>query len=192
MGIELIDKWASVLVCMAWAWLSIRTTNCLRTITRGTVAHTRRIVWLIKIVATLIAASNIFGVALEFHLHRFPSAALAGLVVLFALTDKVEAIVPMKPAQGPSAYVEAWREYSRLRKTAIRPVILLVIIGLLGIGLAAELESRLTQPVLTVLFWIIVSVAVVLFLIFLFNEWNWNTGLALGVDTVSGVFGLRR
>jgi hypothetical protein len=172
MRIDLIDKWAPVLVCVGWGWLSIRTTSCLRTITRRAVGHTVRRVRLLKLVATVIAATNIFGVALTFHLRWIPSALLAGLIVRLALADKVEEIVPEKPVQDPAAFAEAWREYSRLRRNAIRPVILLLLVGLVGILFVAALETHLTERTLTVLLWIGVSFAVVSFLIFAYNEWK--------------------
>ena len=172
MSIELVDKWASILISAVWCWVSIRTTTSLRTVTRRAVAHTLRTVWLIKVLATIVAAGTVFGVARDFGLQWSPSAVLAGLLVLFALTDKVEAIVPEKPVQTPSAYAEAWEEYSRLRKNTIRPVILLVMIGFVGIVLTAALRTRLTHQALTVLFWIVVFIALVSVLIFAYNEWK--------------------
>jgi len=129
MSVNLFDKFAPILVCVVWVWLSIRTTKSLQTITRQTVAHTRRVVWLIKLLATLVAAGNVFGVALDFHLNWFVGAVISAAVVLLALTDKVEAIVPEKPSQHPSAYSEAWKEYRRLRKNSYVLAFFLLLIG---------------------------------------------------------------
>src|SRR5437016_1569358 len=83
----------------------------------------------IKLLATLVAAGNVFGVALDFHLNWFVGAVISAAVVLLALTDKVEAIVPEKPSQHPSAYSEAWKEYRRLRKNSYVLAFFLLLIG---------------------------------------------------------------
>ncbi len=165
MRVDLFDKWAPILVCGIWVWVSIRTTSWLRRITRQTVAHTRRTVWLIKFVATVVAAGNVFGAALAFHLRWFLGAILAAVTVLFALTDKVEAIVPGKPPQDPSAYSQAWREYLRLRKNAYLSAILLVLVGLSGFALTAAIGPGLT-------FWIVATAILGLFSFWAFNEWK--------------------
>jgi hypothetical protein len=172
MKLDLIARYAGILVCAVWVLASARTTVVLRNITRRSVAHTRRLVWLIKIIAMIVGAGTIFGLSTDFGLHWLLGGFLSTLVVLFALTDKVEAIVPTPPPQNRLAYSRAWQEYKRLRKDAVIPAILLVLLGLSWIALTAELQTRLTSHTLNILFWIVIFAAIVLLVTGTYNGWK--------------------
>jgi hypothetical protein len=123
-------------------------------------------------VATIVASSSVFGLATQFRLHWFLSSVLAALVVLLALIDKVEAITPQTPIQDPFAYSEAWKEYSRLRRNALRPLISLLLIIMGGFASFAVLAPRMDPRTLYLLFWILASALLVMFFLFVYNEWK--------------------
>lgn len=169
---DLIDKYAEILVCALWVLAAVRTTFVLRNITRQSVAHARWMVWSIKVAAMIVGAGTVFGLATDFGLNRLLGGFLSAVVLVFSLTDKVEAIVPTAPPQSRAAYSQAWKEYKRLRKNAVIPAILLALLGLSCVALTAELETRLTVQTLTVLFWIAVFTAIALFLICAYTGWK--------------------
>lgn len=172
MTLNFTDKWAPILVCVAWIWLSVQTTRCLRTITCGTAHHARRTVWLIKLFATIVASSNVFGVARLFGLHWSLSAALAALVVLFALTDTVTEIMPARSPQVSAAYAKSWREYSRLRKRTNYWVIMLLSIVLSGFVLTVALGIRLNERGFRILFCVVACGAGITFVGYAYSQWK--------------------
>ena len=165
---------AAVPVCAAWIWLSVRTTSCLRTITRGTARHSPRIVWLIKVFATIVASSNVIGIAVSLGLHWIISGLLGAVIVLFALADKPTELVPPKPPQVTSAYIASWKEYSRLRKKTILLAIAPVLVVVSWFALEVASGNYLTERAATVLFRIVTCVAILSFVGYAYSAWKFN------------------
>ena len=157
---------------LVWVLTSVRTRATLQFITRRSVAHTRLMVWLVKIPATVMAAGLVFNVATQFRVHWLPSSLLGAIVVLFALADKVEAIVPDAPPQTQPAYSRAWEEYRRLRKNVIRAVVLLLAMGFSGMAFISTLAARLPRESLKAFGWILALGASILFLVYAYCEWK--------------------
>jgi hypothetical protein len=105
-----------LLVFPWWVWLSVRTTRCLRVITRGTIPYSKRTVWLIKILALIVGAGGVAGALVDFGAPWFLVIVPAGIIFFFSVTEDVSEVVPPKPIQDPSAYQSAWREYWQLRR----------------------------------------------------------------------------
>ncbi len=172
---DLIFDFAAILVCAAWTWLSVRTTSCLRTITRGTARYTRRTVWLIKLVAIIVACSNIVGVAMSFGLHWLLSGLLGGVLVLFALTDKAAELTPPRPPQIASAYAQSWQEYSRLRRNIVLFVVTPLVLLLSMFALVVTLGTRLNGVVGTILFGIVACGITLSFAGYAYNGWQFSS-----------------
>lgn len=159
-------------VCSLWAWAAVRTTQCLRVITRGAIPFTKRTLWLMKVLALIVGAGGIAGVLNDFGVPWFLAVVPAGIIVFFSVTEKVTEVVPPKPIQNPSAYQSAWREYWRLRKAYKRSalgfggsLLLLMLTSIFGMRL-----SQFAQIVL-------LAVSVVAFIGSIasmsFNRWKW-------------------
>jgi hypothetical protein len=164
----------TVAVCAAWVWLSVRTSDCLRVITRGTALYSRRTVLLIKIVATVVAAPNVAGAAASFGANWFLDGFLGGVVVLLAVLDKAVEISPATPPQMPSSYSESWQQYLGLRKQLV--IYALILIGLVVASFltAVALGTRLTEHASTVLFWSVSCLATLTFVGYAYNTWKFT------------------
>src|SRR5579862_1711214 len=117
--LRIVSAIATVALCAAWVWLSVRTADCLRVITRGTALYSRRMVLLIKIGATVVAAPNVAGAVASFGVNWFLGGFLGAVVVLLAILDKAVEISPATPPQLPSSYSKSWQQYLGLRKQVI-------------------------------------------------------------------------
>lgn len=105
----------ALLVYPLWIWLAVRTVDCLRFVTGHAVPFAKRTIWLVKILALIVGAGGVFGLALGLGLLWYFAVLPAGVVVLFALLEKTRNIVIPPPQQSPAAYHTAWEEYRRLR-----------------------------------------------------------------------------
>ena len=74
----------------------------------------------------------------------------AGIVVLFALKENVQEIVPPKPTQDASTYRSSWQQYQRLRSDYMRSgkwfaaaSVTLILIAAFGEGLPKAIQIGL-------------------------------------------------
>ena len=122
-----VQQWAlllgAVFVCPPWIWLAVRTRYFLEAVTRHSIPYKKRTVWLIKVLATVIAAGCVAGVLASDGVPWFPAVLPAGVVIFFSLVDHVHEIVPSKPPQEQPAYEAAWQEYWRLRRAYLRSLV---------------------------------------------------------------------
>lgn len=95
---------AALVVCPPWVWLSVRTKQCLRIITGHSVPFSKRIVWLIKILALIIGAGNVAGILVDLGTPWFLAIVPAGIIIFFSLSESVSEVVPPKPVCAPFRY----------------------------------------------------------------------------------------
>lgn len=115
------QKWlaaiASLVVLPPWIWLAVRTKNCLEVITAHSIPFPKRVIWLTKILALIIGAGGLFGVATEFGVPWLLASMPSATVILIALGERVVHVIPPQPAQDASAYRCAWEQSRRLRSS---------------------------------------------------------------------------
>ena len=113
------QKWlpaiASLIVLPPWIWLAVRTGHCLQAITMHSIPFAKRTIWLTKMLALIIGAGGVFGVAIELNMPWFLAILPSGTVVFFALREQVRELVPPKPVQDASVYQSSWQQYRHLR-----------------------------------------------------------------------------
>jgi hypothetical protein len=125
---------AGLCVSAVWTCMALRTTRCLRLITRGTIPYRRLTIWLIKVLALIVGAGGVAGALTDLGAPWFLAIVPTGIIVYFSLTENVAEVVPTKPVQDPATYRTAWQEYRRLRRAyrrsgiAFAATILLVIL----------------------------------------------------------------
>jgi hypothetical protein len=117
---QLVLAIAAVVVYPPWIWLAVSTKHCLKIITRHAIPFPKRTIWLIKIFALIISAGGMFGIADSIGTQWFIAVLPAGLIVYFALKEKVQDVVPPKPVLDAAAYRLAWDDYWRLRSDYLR------------------------------------------------------------------------
>ena len=163
---------AGFVVCPPWVWLAVQTKQCLQVITSRSIPFTKRKIWLIKILALIVGAGNVWGILAEIGTPWFLAMVPAGIVAYFSLGEDVSEIVPPKPIQDPAVHQSAWREYWRLRDSYKRSglgfvaaFILIILVRLVGAKLPESLQIGLFAICLAAFF---VSIAVMSF-----NQWKW-------------------
>ena len=172
------SKWrpaiAALVVCPAWIWLAVRTKDCLRIVTRNSIAFTKRTIWLAKILGLIVGAGVTFGVASDLGMPWFLALIPAGIVVVLATTENVEEVLPPKPMQHLSGYQSSWLEYRRLRQAYKRSWLgfvaafsLIILLSSFGDKLPEAAQTAFTVVCLAALFG---SIAVITF-----NQWKWFT-----------------
>jgi hypothetical protein len=109
------QAFAGLAVSAVWSCMALRTTRCLRLITRGTIPYGRRAIWLIKILALIVGAGGVAGALIDLGTPWLLAIVPAGIILYFSLAENVAEVVPSKPMQDAVAYRSAWREYRRLR-----------------------------------------------------------------------------
>jgi len=85
---------AGLLVCPPWVWLAVRTEQCLEVITGKSIPFSKRKIWLIKILALMVGAGNVWGILAEIGSPWILAIVPAGIIVFFSLRDNVSEIVP--------------------------------------------------------------------------------------------------
>jgi hypothetical protein len=142
------QKWlptiAALVVLPPWIWLAVRTKNCLQVITARTIPFPKRTIWLTKILALIIGAGGVFGAATEFGMPWFLAIVPSATVIFFALRERVEDVVPLKPVQDVSAYRSSWEQYRELRTAYWRSCIwqgAAILCLILTIALAGKLPN---------------------------------------------------
>lgn len=163
----------TAVVCAAWAWLSVRTVDCLRVVTRGTAFYSRRTVLLVKIGATVVAAPNVAVAAASFGANWFLGALFGAIVVLLAVMDKAAEISPATP-QEPSSYKQSWQQYVGLRRQLVIYVLILIGLFVASFLTAVALGSRLTGQASTILFWLVSCAAIVPLAGYAYTAWKFN------------------
>ncbi len=121
---SILDTWlprtASLVVLPPWIWLAVRTTDCLRLVTLHTIPFRQRTIWLTKSLAVVIAGAGIFGSAVQLKVPWLLAAALSGLAVAIALSERVRAISPPKPDHDAALYQSSWQRYRKVRNAYMR------------------------------------------------------------------------
>jgi hypothetical protein len=117
---HLLPAVASVLGLPPWIWLAVRTRDCLQIISAHTIPYPRRTIWLAKILALIVGAGGVLGVAVQLGIPWFLAILPATAVVFFALREHVQEIIPPKPNQDASAYRSSWQQYRHLRSDYVR------------------------------------------------------------------------
>ena len=138
---------AAFVVYPIWIWLSVRTVDCLRFVTGHTVPFAKRTVLLLKVLALIIGAGGIFGIALDLGLSWYFALLPAGVVVFLALREKTREIVVAKPPQSTIAYHSAWEEYRRLRRSTMRCSITFVAVFIGSAAFMFAIEAAKSQTV---------------------------------------------
>jgi len=163
---------AGLLVCPAWVWLAVRTSQCLRVITGHTIPFSRRKIWLIKILALIVGAGNVGGILIGIGVPWLLALLPAAIIVFLSLKENVSEVVPPKPTQDPAVYESAWREYERLRASYRRAGLGFVTAFLLIIPVVFIAE-KLPPYIQTSLF----AVCLVAFLVSIagmsVSQWKW-------------------
>ena len=162
----------SFLVVSVWLVVCVRTTACLRATTRNTVAHSLFMVWAVKICALIICVGSAFSLTSTLRWHWVLGSVLAGLVIFFALLDKVRVITPPVPPQSREAYSRAWQEYRRLRKITWLAGIAFLLAVVMALMSIVELLPRVPSGIFDSLFVTLAALAVVLFFVNIQNEWK--------------------
>jgi hypothetical protein len=167
---------AGLVVCPPWVWLAVRTKQCLQVITSRSIPFSKRTIWLIKILALMVGAGNVWGVLTEIGTPWFLAMVPAGTVAFFSLREKVSEIVPSKPIQDPAVHQLAWREYWRLRDSFKRAglgfvaaFVALILVILASARLPQFMQIGLTAVCLIAL---LVSIAVMSFNRLVLNHWH--------------------
>lgn len=151
-------------VCAVWVWLAVRTTHCLRTVTRGAVPFSARKIWFVKILAVVVGAGNVSGLLVQAGLPWPASILLAAIVVVVALRDSVTPIVVLPPPQAEATYKSAWDRYRQLHKRAVRYG--LALLGVFGIMvLSARVRLTFSTKLGDGLWGLFVVASLVLFLL---------------------------
>jgi hypothetical protein len=149
-----------LLVLPPWIWLAVRTKQCLQIISSRSIPYPKRTIWLIKILALIIGAGGVLGVSDQLGIPWYVAISFAAAVVLFALRENVQEIIPPLPNQNARVYQSSWQEYGRLRNAYMRSLKWLGVIGVLLILLTA-FSDKLPNPIRVVLFslWLVSAVA---------------------------------
>jgi hypothetical protein len=111
---------AALAVLAPWMWMAVRSENCLRFLTGGRIPHTKRTIWLLKILAVIVGAGGVGGVVSDLGLRWYLAVLPSALVIYFGFTEKFGEIVPQTPLQDASAYHASWKIYWRLRRAYLR------------------------------------------------------------------------
>ena len=138
---------ASIVVSL-WIWVAVRTKGALQVLSRGVVPYSRRTIWLLKILALIVGGGGAMGLANDLGAPWLLAIVPAGLILFFAVREKVTELVPPKPLQDVSAYQMAWQEYDRLRKAYMRSLLWFGVAFLtliLASALAASWSNKLPQ-----------------------------------------------
>jgi hypothetical protein len=142
---------AAVLVLPPWVWVAVRTKQSLEIITAHSIPHSKRTVWLVKILALIVGAGGVTGAAAQLGMPWFLAIALGALVVFFSLKESVEQIVPPKPSQDEATYQSSWQTYRRLRSDFARSCKWFAASSL-ALILVTIFADELSRPVLIGLF----------------------------------------
>jgi hypothetical protein len=174
---DVIENWAKaiglLMVLPPWIWMAVRTGNCLRFVTRGSIPYRKRTIWLIKILALIVGGGSVAGAAAGFGAPTFVAVVAAGLVVVASLTEKVVDVALPKPMQDPSAYRSAWQEYWRVRRVARRwivgpsPAFVLLVLALVALG------QKLPEVVWSMLMAICFVAIVASMMVASVHQWKW-------------------
>jgi len=100
--------------------MAVRTQHCLQVITTHSIPFRKRTIWLIKILALIVGAGGVLGVAAQLGLPWFLAVLLAGPVIFFALRENVKDVIPPKPVQDASAHVASWQQYRHIRNAYLQ------------------------------------------------------------------------
>jgi hypothetical protein len=143
---------AGALICPLWIWLAVRSTNALRVLTNNTIPFATRAIWITKIIALVVGAGGLFSLLGDLGLSWYLAVLPAGLVVFFALRDKVRGIVSPIPAQTAFAYRSSWEGYRNLRTNARRWWVAFGIasLGIVVVGIVNNFSSQNLQIVFPV------------------------------------------
>jgi|SRR5215472_1477376 len=96
-----------LIVVAVWVWVAVRTKQAANLISSGTIPFSKRALWLLKILALVVGGGGAMGLAQELGAPLPLAIVVGGVIVFFAVREKVEEIVPHKPAQDSSTYVAA-------------------------------------------------------------------------------------
>lgn len=115
-----LAKWLAaigyLIVVLPWIWMAVRTEDCLRFATAHIIPFPKRTIFLIKILAVIVGAGCALGAASQIGLAWYLGLLPAGAIVWLAFTEKVQEIVPSKPAQDAATYESSWQKYWKLRR----------------------------------------------------------------------------
>jgi hypothetical protein len=113
------QKWmaaiASLLVIPPWIWMAVRTKNCLQFVTAGRIPFPKRTIWLMKVLALVVAAGGASAASADLGMPWILALLPGSIIIFFTLRENVEEIIPSKPAQDPAAYHSSWKRYWMLR-----------------------------------------------------------------------------
>lgn len=143
---------AGAVVYPLWIWLAVRTTNVLRIFTGHTIPFSRRAIWITKIVALIVGAGGLFTLLDDLKLRWYLAAIFPGIVVFFALREKIEAIVSPVPPQTAFAYRSSWEEYHHLSRNVRRWWFALgiAILGMVVVGAVSRVSGQSLQIVFSI------------------------------------------
>lgn len=158
------QKWPAVLayllVLPPWVWLAVRTNDCLGFVTGHRIPFSKRAIWLTKLLALILGAGGLAGALNEVTLPWFLALLPAGIVVLFALTERVEDVVPSEPVQNAAARQLSWNEYWKLRAAytrSFRWIGMALISAILVFGFANKLPDMVGGIVRGLCFLVLVT-----------------------------------
>ncbi len=171
------DRWglalAGLVVFPAWIWVAVRTKSALDVVSRRVIPYSARTIWLVKVLAIIIAAGSVAGVLSEIGLPWFVALIPAAAVAVIALRDKVEAVVPPRPPQNVENYRSSWEEYGRLRKGARRAGFVTGAAFVAAILLFSLSEAHLTERWQLVPVFLVPLLVLPPMLLYGYNTWRW-------------------
>jgi hypothetical protein len=143
---------AGAVVYLVWIWLAVRTTNVLRVLTGHTIPFSKRAIWITKIVALIVGGGGLFTLLDDLKLRWYLAAIFPGIVVFFALREKIEAIVSPVPPQTVFAYRSSWEEYRHLSRNVRRWWVALgiAILGMVVVGAVSRVSGQSLQIVFSI------------------------------------------
>ena len=152
------------LVYPLWILLAVRTVSFLRFMTRHSIPFSKRAIWLIKILALVVGGGGVSVIPDELGLPWYLGVLPAGICIFFAVREKVQDIVPLKPPQNTAAYHSSWEEYRHLRTNVKRAWVGLgiVIVFAVNVSLASVVSQKMFGAVLVVDAILMVAVMVAL------------------------------
>ena len=100
--------------------MAVRTRRSLQVATVHSIPHSKRTIWLIKVLALIVGVGGVFGVATQLGVSWFFVIPLGALAVFFSLRETVQEIVPPKPRQDAATYQSSWQTYRHLRSDFVR------------------------------------------------------------------------
>ena len=169
-----IGTWAAtLLICPPWIWLAVRTKQFLQAITRHSIPFSKRTIWLIKILALIIGAGNVFGILLDLGASWLVAILPACIIIALSLRENVSQVTHVKLVQGTSSYESHWADYRRLRSAYKLSV--LILLGIFVSLMLATIVVNVLPPTIGIVTSVVLLTGLGASVGFVaFTSWKWS------------------